>query len=421
MPAESRPFLTNIYVALLLVGFYYLAYRYPLQINSALTSPTYADTPPALQLGKYLLLAAIIVFLALNVIHAEGRRAAISEPHKLLAMTMLVVGAIAITKGVIVGETRLTTFGLIVLPGAVLLAAGLRWTVSFARLSRIAVWAAAVYIAVEAIQLALFYGTGRLPALAYEGSTSVRFGSLIDDPNGMGILVALMAPVVWIAARDRRLVRFVGVAALLVTLFMTQSFTAMGAFVGAILIGGMALVWRSAGRTLALCVGFGIAAVIAYNVALQNSYLADILTSKSGSIAARGIQLRTIELGFDSFIGIGDPSVFVESSYLGVLVGVGLLPTLAFFGMGIFAATRYHRRITAGERTPIMYGLYFFVIVYLIGSVNLRLDDVYPVNVLYIIAICLSVALPADDKMPLPAQTKKSRTRRGNSVRYGWS
>src|SRR5262249_19564963 len=73
-------------------------------------------------------------------------------------------------------------------------------------------------------QVALFFGYNRLPGLAFYNTWSVRFGSMLDDPNGFGLLLALFLGTVF---ESQIPFKFVLSLFLLLCLVATQSATAI--------------------------------------------------------------------------------------------------------------------------------------------------------------------------------------------------
>jgi hypothetical protein len=93
-------------------------------------------------------------------------------------------------------------------------------------------------------------------------------------------------------------------------------------------------------------------------------------------------------LGFNSKI-LGS-----ESSYISLVLQFGLPFTLAYCFLGIAAVVLLAKVIRAhtSDRPPAIYVVFFyFLIAFLIGSVNLRLSDVYPLNLFYVMGVAVSV------------------------------
>jgi hypothetical protein len=196
----------------------YEAYRYPFQISST-TSPTYSETPLALQMGKYVLLGAIALVLLV-----VGRLPS-ALPDKLLAFAcgwLLYRSLAAVTA---TGET--TTFDVT----APFVFGGLIAVLLPGRIGRIAYPAAAATVAVHAamsvVQILVWATTGRLPALSHPDDAIKRFGGLWDDPNTVGVFSALV--LVYLVAERRYLWWLIGLASF--NIVVSLSYSALAALV----------------------------------------------------------------------------------------------------------------------------------------------------------------------------------------------
>jgi hypothetical protein len=196
----------------------YEAYRYPFQISST-TSPTYSETPLALQMGKYVLLGAIALVLLV-----VGRLPS-ALPDKLLAFAcgwLLYRSLAAVTA---TGET--TTFDVT----APFVFGGLIAVLVPGRIGRIAYPAAAATVAVHAamsvVQILIWATTGRLPALSHPDDAIKRFGGLWDDPNTVGVFSALV--LVYLVAERRYLWWLIGLASF--NIVVSLSYSALAALV----------------------------------------------------------------------------------------------------------------------------------------------------------------------------------------------
>ena len=95
-----------------MLAFYYLAYRYPLQIGRSLTSPTYTDTPPALQTGKYVLIVAILLIVATAAAVRGPLGERTRDAHPLSSWALLFLSIFAILKGLFAGAVDRIIVGL---------------------------------------------------------------------------------------------------------------------------------------------------------------------------------------------------------------------------------------------------------------------------------------------------------------------
>lgn len=399
--------------AVLLVALYYLSYRYPLQISDSRTSPTYADTPVALQAGKYALLALIAATgLGAGALSTQKPIEALQKPHAFSSSLLLLIGVFATVKGALLSSVDLIGLGLVCLTGAALSTFTVRWPIDYRRLSAIVVTFAGLSILVDFVQLALFILQGRLPALAYEGSISVRFGAILDDPNGYAVVIALLLPTV-IATNIPTFVRGFLAIALIGTLVITQSFTGITACVAAFLIGSFVLRWQSP-RAIGTLAIFLIALVFMLAwLTSESTLFQSILGTKNGSFSDHAQSFGVVQqLDLQSLLGLGRrPTSVTESGYVFLLANFGIIFTAAYVGIGIAAMLRLRKRIASETgRTPILYGAYFYLIGYLLATANLNLISSYPANILYIFVIVLSMFAPIDSGSPLAPRTAALRT-----------
>lgn len=411
-------FATHVVAVMMVIAFYYLAYRYPFQIGDSGTSPTYKDTPAALQVGKYVLLIAVLVAaLLMGALLRRARKRLSSDPFWGTTFALLFIGLFAGVKGLFSGSTEVVTFAIVFLLGTGLTGFALRWRLDTGLLGRLVSVYAVISVAVEAVQYLLFRTQGRLPALAYEGSISVRFGAVLDDPNGYAIIVALLLPVVasW---RYHRRWRFLVVCLLLVTLLATQSFTGIVSTIAALVGGYMVLNWRSSNKALLVVFGGGFLAVIAWTYTSASPVFQEILGTKLGSISAHSTSVTALsQLGPESFLGFGAMQPSIESSYVYLVANFGLVFTLIFVGLGVLAIGRLHRRIShspEGEDVAIYKGYYYFLIAFLLACSNLHVVGVYPANLLFVLGVVTSLFAPltTTDLAPTPAQPHASRSAR---------
>lgn len=409
--SKGDSFATNVVAALLVLAFYYLSYRYPLQIGSSQTSPTYSNTPLPLQVGKYVAVGLVLVIaIFLGTTMAPMRAKLQEHGHAFIASAFALVSTFALVKGAILNSIDMLTLGMILLAGAVLMTLPLRWKLDANRLARIILVYAVLSLLAQGAELYLFQTQGRLPALGYLGSTSVRFGAILDDPNGFAVLVGLLLPVVVIDWKKRPLVRFITGAGLVVALLLTQSFTGIASVALALVLGGLAINARVPNRFLAIFLGALAIGASALIVTTTSVVFRDVLQTKTGSIDAHGTVLATFQaLSPQAFIGLGTPSSDVESSYVSLIANFGLLFAIVWVALGVFALARLYRTIVAApnrQSVALHYALFVFVIAYLLASLNLNLERVFPVNLLYVLAICISTfqnrgELPETKDIPL--------------------
>ncbi len=328
----------------ILVCALYPAYRYPFGISDPGTSPTYAETPTAVQAGKYVLLAPLAL---LAVWYVAGRLRELSLRDWVLATF---VGLAVVRAGLVALDERATaTADLVgpvtaVAPIAIAAGIGLAPSPRANALGRAAFALAAAlvlaHLAANVVQIVLWGAFGILPALAFPDSLSVRFGGVWDDPNSCGTYSA--AFLVFLAARRIALPRrteLVLALAAAANFVVAQSFSA-----GVVLVVGLfgLLAVRLAERrgnrgaaadVLPLLGGVGVAGVVlAAGAALvpildELPLLDRILEGKE-----RSLRLRLEgEAWFSSpggvlewLLGSDDPGM-VENAFGSLLAATGVL------------------------------------------------------------------------------------------------
>lgn len=390
---------TAVTVALFLIAFYYLSYRYPLMINSSRTSPTYLDTPWLLQVGKYVLvlmvgLAAIVCIIVRTVRARRLDHSALTADStgRLVTAGVAVVVVLALARGILLGPTDLLLLGMELL---LILLLGLLFSgaaPSLETLWRTTSWFALIAVVVQAVQVGLYLTTGRLPALGYADSPSVRFGSLWDDPNGFAVVIALLIPVVALGWASRW-ARALMIAALVVSLALTQSLTGYVA-VGA----ALAITWPLLGgwgrRKIFVTLGVVVASLIIATGLLALPVARPWIDSKMGSVFDHLDSLaELVKLPLQSWIGLGPPRAGIESGYVWLVANVGILATVLYVGIGVVSAVCLMRsaKRSTGKTRAFRAGLFAFVVAFLISSLNLQLVTSFPADLLFTLAVAIGV------------------------------
>jgi hypothetical protein len=267
--------------------------------------------------------------------------------------------------------------------------------VDLVRLGRILRTFLVVSLLAEAVEILLYLGTGRLPALAYAGTVSIRFGSIWDDPNGFAIMIAALIPIA-VLCFSRMGTRVLLVAALLVSLVLTQSLTGIIAVLLAVVLATAAVNWRSLPR-IATILSTTIVGVIIIGVVLTHSSAVDsLLYSKQGSIGGHLDAFSSLrQMSFLDLLGVTSGVPPVESGLVHLVETLGIPFVVLYVTTGLAAIKRYVKQIQSdhgAEANPARYALLVFLIAYLLGLVNTGFDRVFPLNLLYGLAIALSLA-----------------------------
>lgn len=255
----------------------YQSYRYPLQISSAGTSPTYSDTPLAWQAGKFVLALPLI---AMSLVRWLGNSARL--PQWPMALGTLFLSSFALLKIVSGHDSQYLDASFWIFFSLVLV-------LSVDSLSDSAIDQYLYILLVYAlgstlVQVFLFLAFGRLPALAFEGTYLVRFGGFLDDPNGFAAIWFLLMG--WSYKRFKGRTRALILAGIVLSLLLTQSWTAIAFFLAVLLFYVLTSVLRrplyalAAICTLPLCAIF----LVQWIPRLQEAFLFDMLQAKQESI-----------------------------------------------------------------------------------------------------------------------------------------
>lgn len=389
--------LDRFVVALLLLGLYYNAYRYPLQINASGTSPTYSDTPPWLSLGKYVLVAFLLLLIVLLRL---GRREPITLHRPLFAVAFLFLALVPIVSGILVGELEFVTTGFFFLvPFVLQLLSGAR--LDFRAVNRVLRWSVYLAVLVNAVQVALFLTTGRLPALGHEGSLSVRFGSFLDDPNGFGLLLCWLLPFAVAHLSGAR--RWFVVGGLFVSVLLTQSMTAVGAFIiVAVVLGLLSIADRP--RLLFPALVAVLLGVVALG-SLVYTYWREIelayslfMATKEGSLAQHGNALTMFrDLELLNLAGIQPLSDrWTETGYVNLLAYYGILYVAVYLYVGASAWLGYLAAArdpgSSDELRSFAWGAMGLLIAVYAGNLVLPVVSIFPIDLFAALLLGIAAA-----------------------------
>lgn len=363
--------------------FFYNAYRYPFRINSTGTSPTYANTPPLLSTGKYLLVLGIVLYI---IVQLKRTRLGLQPEGDAWRFAYLYLFLIPVAYGGLTESTVLVESGFFFLIPLVLHYAGHR-CIKADFLARILKWTIALAIGFDAVQVVARIAWGRLPALAYPGSFVLsRFGSFLDDPNGFGILLALFMGFSIFAFKGKA--RALVLMALVICLELTESFTAFVVVTASILC-----LWFITGSArakfrIALAAGVvfvGMAWVWATVPVVSQAY--DLLTmSKQGSVSGHMGQISgwVNHISVLSLAGLLPDTRMIESGYANIVLSCGLIYLSAYLGVLMVCVWRY-ARLAASRKLPresqaLAAGAFCFLVAVFLGTANLPFEHVYPVD-----------------------------------------
>lgn len=364
----------------------YLSYRYPLQINFSGTSQVYSDTPTWLQVPKFLLGGAACVALLWL-----GRALPLGRAALAYVLAFVALQGWGLAKAAATGEGGFADAATWALVSLFL---GLYAARTDARvIERFLGLLLYVAFAIDAVQVALFFTIGRLPALAWEGTLSVRFGSFLDDPNGFSALCFLLLG--WALRTPRAWLRWSQVGMVVAMLLAAQSLTALG-LLAVFFAGRFALqVVRMEGArpllVLVACVAVAGAAAWA-----MSDTLAALYDLKQGSIAQHGaFDLQALlDRSLPELLFGGVRFRFFESWWLQAYVDFGMPYLLAQAGLAAWTLAIAWKRAQDPARPDAARVYAGFALLQLfvpLAAGNLPLYAVFPVNLVYHMTCFLTV------------------------------
>lgn len=363
------------------MGTVYLSYRYPFQINSAGTSPTYTNTPFALQAAKFVLLLPVGM---VSCILALRRR--FTHWQLVIICAFFLLSGLAALKMVAHFEPPYLKLCFWPMLALVVSLAPEEFTFrSFDRYFSFLLWYS---LGSDAMEFFLFKVTGRLPALAYKHSISVRFGGFLDDPNAFPCFLFLLMG--WVHNRFRGSRRIVLQLSLIACVLLTQSLTGIAFLCGLLLV---VAVWWSVKRPVAM---WALVFCLSYCAVLASSYydvissvIQRVLLTKSASIVAHGVPVETAMSTWTSWGVLGHLTYqHYESWWFSSVVNFGIPWAVLFLIISVamvvniwmLAWTARH----AAERA-IYVGMGMFCTYVLVGAGNLPLFIEFPAGLLFFI------------------------------------
>lgn len=380
-------------VWLFLLAFYYTSYRYPLQINSTSTSPTYRDTPFALICGKYLIATLLMVCVTavgiLPLSKVRIRKPAYFAAYLYLAIIPIAYGLLA--KDELFIETGFFFFVPMLFH---LMSAN---SVRVRKLDSLMRYALPLAIIVEIIQVGLFVATGRLPALAWPGSISVRFGSFLDDPNGFGVLIALFAGYAMIRYSGWR--RLLALGLLMACLLATQSLSCIAVVPLTLILAATTVLInrpRSAGKAIAGClliIAAMVLALLPYRSSIMDT-AREIQSLKAMSISGHAKSLDVAaKKGVIDYLGLSPASITLESGYASMATQLGIMYVLIYLGVGLASLLRYWKLLlnakAPGHVRAFASGAVCFILSAYLITVNLPIQRIFPINLLMLLILGL--------------------------------
>ena len=364
----------------LLISTVYLSYRYPFQINSSTTSQVYSDTPVSLQAGKF---ALILLTCCISAPFLFWKRF-----NRLQAgVVMLAAMVIAFPLAKLLGgfESRYIEFSFWPL-AALVLVIPLKST----DLQALDKYLKAVFffaVISDVIEVSLFLLFGRLPALGWRGSLSVRFGGFLDDPNGFAAILYLLMG--WVFYRFSGKRRFFMEFALVICLLLTQSLTAIG-FFGALLL--VVMGWGLIKKPLFMFWIFvGCAVLVGLLEATHALEIIFVMIAMKSGSASDHLSIpwsNLIETWKEWFFvgATGTSYASYESWWVSSLLNFGVVwyvGYLIFTSLLVYLVWRSFRFCQAKKEKAVLAGIFLFCIYFMAGSANLPFPVIFPINFLF--------------------------------------
>lgn len=379
--------ITWFVIAVLTLAFYYYCYRYVFQYNSDRTSPLYSDTPIILKLLKYPIMLVIYgYFIAIF----EWDKICWRKKAEVPLLLLCVFCCYLFFHTVFFFDLDTLKMSLICFIPFLFLLQN-KTNINLYAVCRFLSCFYLFAIVYEVVQLLLFYLIGRLPALAYENSISVRFGGPWDDPNGWGIALSFFIPFSFFYYR-RSFLRLLSIVFGIIMLVLTQSLTAIGCFLLSLMFSTCLLGGRNRWIYLAILAILMVCGCF-FVYSIFGTFITDYISLKQGSIDDHAGSLDTI-LNFQWYnylVGLDD-NVFNESDIVNILC-YGGVPLLITWLLIISLSILFIENVI--ERNPECPSFWkaslFYQISFFIAQFNLPCTRIFYLYVFFNVILSLSI------------------------------
>ena len=383
---------------MLLLFLYYYSYRYPLQINSTGTSPTYSDTPLFWKSLKYFIFAPLFIYLGAQT----HFRIVFSRKNRLVAYLLLFLLGCNIYYGFISvlmrgGEATIRIADLVMILTATLFCLSEKFSIDVEYLGKIFDVYFIYAVSYNLIQIFLYFSTGRLPALGYGTGVlmHVRFGGPYDDPNTWPMIMAFYFP--YVMTRYKGFIKYFSVMICIVFTIMAWSGTGFIIFAASAF---MMFILRFKDSKL---VGIFLTIFIVATLILA-FYYADILAliktfseMKSGSVQGHAASWTTAGLNPITLSGLFPYFADGESGFMRMLRGGGIPSILVFYTLMIIVIKRLSKlaNFAASKNTKaVYYGMISYVISLALLMLNLPYNYALVHMGLFSIAVITACSKP---------------------------
>jgi hypothetical protein len=355
------------------------AYRYILQVNDPRTSHLYSGTPAVLSAIKYALLAAFTIYALTRRPVMPWRLSWRIAAGCCASLILVLCARIYISDGDVSRDTIVCAAEFIpwmcsvfIVPSMLMPHHTIDETLSaFERVSFWVVWPFWCMTVVLAL-------TGiRYPALSYPGLL-LRFGGIIDDPNGYAVLCLL-----WLMLSSRHRIGHWRLRAgwYLIMLLMTLSIS--GYVTAFVMLGCKLAAWTGKMKLQTVKLGFACALIACalplYKMEQAAEKLRGLYESKNNSAETHLAELvpKLDDDLPDALLGRGG---FSENFYWRIMANFGLI------GLLVVGATVVLWAMKAGS-------LSLWAVALLIGSNGIAYLLVFPVNLIWWSAIACNLSL----------------------------
>jgi hypothetical protein len=272
------------------------------------------------------------------------------------------------------------------------------------------------------IEIILFFAIGRLPALAYPGSISVRFGGFLDDPNGFPAILCML--IGWAYYRFSGAGRIIAEGLLLLCILISESFTALGFLVLLALVFFFQHMVRRPKPLWIIVLGTGALTLVVHFQKPLGLIISSLSEVKLGSVNDHLQQLSIASLTTpqDWLLGL-ESGGYQESWWVDSIINFGLPWALLCIGIVIvlsLSALKALRRARTRDEKAVLCGISMLCCFFLFGNANIPFFKTFPVNFLFFLFSML-VFLGKLERLgqaePIPPPLKVRR-RRFSVLRY---
>ena len=376
----------SIFWSVSLFSIFYLSYRYIFQINDTGTSPTYSDTPAILQYGKY---TALLLFVMVSyVLHGRyfipiyKRGINIKYNNYIASYIIIFISFYPFLKYFPDYSSKQITFPVIVLI-AYLITCSID-KIYIKELEKIIYLTAICTILVNIIQVFLFLKYDRLPALAYENSLSVRFGSFLDDPNAIAPFLFLF--IGYFIHQVNNIKSMLIFILILASIFLTQSLTALIILFSGIILS--TILFNKINNSIIKNIIFIFYMLMLFILIFYFDQFYDLLEqfyiNKESSIEFHALDAKLSDIADIGILSIGSFDYkFSESWWVNSIYNYGIFWTLFCMYpiiLFILSLIKIFNDKTKKLDKNTIFGLIFFSCYIFIGSFSLPFYSIFPVN-----------------------------------------